>query len=150
MGVDKVSPVGAGSVSACRQGALVAGWATPLPSPPPPPSSTPTSWSHWPSRPRRNPLRNSVSSNDTVCRTELCEEATKTREWRRIQRSLHCRQTWRTRRISSSRPGSCLEPTSGTGRRSSATSWGWHWTSDTLSVQLEALLSRARGPEEVR
>ena len=33
----------------------------------------------WPSRPRRNPLRNSVSSNDAVCRTELGEEATKTR-----------------------------------------------------------------------
>ena len=33
----------------------------------------------WPSRPRRNSLRNSVSSNDAVCRTELGEEATKTR-----------------------------------------------------------------------
>jgi len=33
----------------------------------------------WPSRPRKNPLRNSVSSNDAVCRTELGEEATKTR-----------------------------------------------------------------------
>ena len=33
----------------------------------------------WPSRPRRNPLRNSVFSNDAVCRTELGEEATKTR-----------------------------------------------------------------------
>ena len=33
----------------------------------------------WPSRPRKNPLCNSVSSNDAVCRTELGEEATKTR-----------------------------------------------------------------------
>ena len=33
----------------------------------------------WPSRPRRNPLRNSVSSIYAVCRTELGEEATKTR-----------------------------------------------------------------------
>ena len=75
--VDKVSPVGAGSVSAGRQGALVA-----EPRPRPAPTLVNTNLVitlDWPSRPRRNPLRNSVSSNDAVCRTELGEEATKTR-----------------------------------------------------------------------
>ena len=60
-----MSPVGAGTVSAGRQGALV--------------NTDLVITLDWPSRPRRNPLRNSVSSNDAVCRTELGKEATKTR-----------------------------------------------------------------------
>ena len=95
-------------------------------------------------RPRRNPLRNSVSSNDAVCRTELGEEATKTRvKTDTAEPLLPSDVMIKRRRISSSRPGSCLEPTSGTGPWSSADKSGMTLNFATLSVQPETPLSRA-------
>ena len=72
--VDKVSPVGAGSVSAGRQGALVA---EPRPRPHPRQHQP---RDHTGRRGRGETRLNSVSSNDAMCRTELGEEATNTRE----------------------------------------------------------------------
>ena len=61
------------------------------------------------------------------------------REWRRIQPLLPSDVMIKRRRISSSRPGSCLEPTSGTGPWSSADKSGM-----TLNfVQPETPLRRA-------
>ena len=74
--VDKVSPVGAGSVSAGRQGALVA---EPRPRPRPHPRQHQPR-DHTGRRGRGETRLNSVSSNDAMCRTELGEEATNTRE----------------------------------------------------------------------